>query len=115
MPTTTSTDGGLPGGGREPGETPAQAAARETREETGLEIEVGELLALGEWVHRTPDVLVVVRAHAEGDPRPQDGEVVAECRWVSPAEADAFMPWYPGGVHALVAGRVGDYVDHDSA
>jgi hypothetical protein len=28
---------------------------------------------------------------------------------VSPEEADALMPWYPGGVRALLDGRVGYY------
>lgn len=102
---------GLPGGGREAGETLAAAAARETREETGLEIEVGELLALGEWLHRAHVLFAVFRARADGDPRPQAGEVVVECRWVSPEEADALMPWYPGGLRALLEGRVGYYVD----
>jgi 8-oxo-dGTP diphosphatase len=32
---------GVPGGGREPGETLVQAALREAREETGLEVDVG--------------------------------------------------------------------------
>jgi len=35
----------LPGGRVEPGETPAMAAVREVREETGLAVEVGRLLA----------------------------------------------------------------------
>jgi acetyl-CoA carboxylase carboxyl transferase subunit beta len=41
----------LPGGKTEAGETPAQAARRETREETGLEITVGREL----WTIRVPD------------------------------------------------------------
>ena len=106
---------GLPGGAREAGETLVEAAAREAREETGLDIDVDELLALGEWIHGTHDLFAVFRARAEGDPRPQAGEVVVECRWISLAEADALMPWYPGGVRALLEGRVGYYVDRSSA
>jgi 8-oxo-dGTP diphosphatase len=106
---------GLPGGSREAGETLAEAAAREAREETGLDIEVGELLALGEWIHGTHDLFAVFRARADGDPRPQAGEAVVACRWISLDEADALMPWYPGGVHALLEGRVGYYIDRSSA
>lgn len=35
----------LPGGRSRPGESPAEAAARETREETGLSVAVGRLLS----------------------------------------------------------------------
>jgi len=103
------------GGGREAGETLVEAAAREAREETGLDVEIGELLALGEWIHGTHDLFAVFRARAHGDPRPQAGEAVVACRWISLDEVDALMPWYPGGVRALLEGRVGYYIDRSSA
>lgn len=37
----------LPGGGMEPGELPTEAAIRETKEETGLDVSVGRLFAVG--------------------------------------------------------------------
>ena len=89
-----------------------QAAVRETREEAGLEVDVGELLAVGEVLSDTHDLLFVFRAHATGEPRVQEGEVVVEYRWLSPNEADVLMPLYPGGVQALLDGRIGYYHEH---
>jgi ADP-ribose pyrophosphatase YjhB (NUDIX family) len=37
----------LPGGGMEAGETPSEAASREVKEETGLDVEIDDLLAVG--------------------------------------------------------------------
>jgi 8-oxo-dGTP diphosphatase len=108
---------GFPGGGREPGETLAEAAARETREETGLTVEVGRLLALGEWIQpRTHDLFAVFEARVVGGtPAPQPGEVAVDLRWVTPEEADELMPWYPGGVRRLLGDEVVYYADRDGA
>jgi hypothetical protein len=72
---------------------------------------VVELLAVGEVLSDTHDLLFVFRGRAKGEPRVQEGEVVGEHRWLSPEEADALMPWYPGGVRARFDGRVG-YCGH---
>ena len=52
---TRRTDNGrwcLPGGGMEPGESAAEACAREVLEETGLEVRVGRLIGVYTTPHR---------------------------------------------------------------
>ncbi len=94
------TDNGLwalPGGAQEIGEYVAQAAVRETREETGIEIEVTGLIG----IYSNPDHVV---AYADGEVRqqfsilfrgrplggsPTPSSESSEVRWVRPDELDA--------------------------
>jgi ADP-ribose pyrophosphatase YjhB (NUDIX family) len=81
----------LPGGRIEPGETAAEAAAREVREETGLDVSVGALLATVEIGHYlVHDFAATV---VGGDLRAGDDAI--DVRWCSDDEA-AMLPLTPG-------------------
>ena len=83
----------FPGGIVEPGENPAECAARELAEEAGIELgEDAELVGWSRWI--TPEVVPVrfdtyffvaladVHAHAEAD-----GVEVSDARWFEPRAA----------------------------
>jgi ADP-ribose pyrophosphatase YjhB (NUDIX family) len=80
----------LPGGFMEPGETPEQTVVRELAEETGLSVEVGELVgvfpdAYGET--GIPTINLFYRATvAGGEELPADD--VSEIGWFEPASID---------------------------
>lgn len=86
---------GLPGGGLEPGEGPVEGVLREVWEETGQQIELGELIAVQSqhWVGRAPHGTVedfhAVRIVYRGMcPDPVDvvvhdeGGTTSDARWV---------------------------------
>ena len=73
----------FPGGRVEPGERMADAAAREVREETGLDVEISRQL---DWVERIgPDyhfVIVDFAATVSERQTPTPGDDAADARWV---------------------------------
>lgn len=81
----------VPGGKVDHGETLAEAARREVKEETGLDVEIGEVMWVGESIsdhHHL--VLIDFRGTViSGDLSPADD--AADARWVSLSE----MSQYP--------------------
>jgi 8-oxo-dGTP pyrophosphatase MutT (NUDIX family) len=92
----------------EPDERPDDAAVREVKEETGLEVTVvGEI---GRRVHPQTDRMMVYIAA-----KPSEGTEIfvgdeaelAEVRWVSLAEADELLPGMYGPVREHLAREIG--------
>ena len=86
----------IPGGVVELGETLRQAAVREAQEETGLEVEAGEVLEVVDRIMRDPQqkvqyhyVLVdFLCRRISGETRP--GADASELRWITARELESF-------------------------
>ena len=98
----------FPGGRVEPGEHMADAAAREVREETGLDVEISRPL---DWVERIgPDdhfVIVDFAATVSERQTPTPADDAADARWVHFDEISA-LALVDGLLDFLRANRVVD-------
>lgn len=82
----------LPAGGVEHGETFAEAAVRETAEETGLVVTA--VTTLGERVHPDTGRLIgyVACRVQEGTAHVADTDEVQDIAWAAPAELSSYVP-----------------------
>ena len=102
VPTRRAADGsrvlGLPKGHLDDGETALQAAIREVREETGVDVElIQELGEVRYWYVRDrrkvpKSVHFFLFRYVSGDPADHDEEVV-EARWMGLAEAQIALSY----------------------
>ncbi|MFF3324939.1 NUDIX hydrolase [Streptomyces sp. NPDC002889] len=87
----------FPGGGIEQGETPEQAAVRETLEETALEVKA--VRVLGNRIHPDTgaDMTYVACEPVAGEARVEDAEELAEVAWIRLDDIPTYVPWglYP--------------------
>ncbi len=97
----------IPGGGVEPGESLAQAAIREAKEETNLDITLGPLLYTRPWDDGRFQQMEYAFLVTEfsGEPALRDPEMLAKqsqdnlyrLQWLPPAELDG-QSIYPGPI-----------------
>lgn len=95
----------IPGGGVERYEHPADASAREIREETGIVVASATLALEDVFIskHEGKSDCVILYSTQTGDPVPQaDGTEISESKFFSPGE---LPPNVAGSVHRRLAGE----------
>jgi 8-oxo-dGTP diphosphatase len=100
----------LPGGAVEHNETLQQAAVREALEETGLEVEVGNIVAVNEafFPERGHHALMITFAAKiiGGNIGIHNKEEILDIKWVDLETANQLMPYHKMGVQRLLESSV---------
>lgn len=99
-------DWSLPGGAVEKGETFAQAAIRECKEETNVTIEVETIVAVNEAFFEKEAhhaLFLTFKAKVvDGSIRVVHKDEIEEIKWVDYETADGWMPYHANGVERLL-------------
>lgn len=91
----------FPGGGIEPGEDPNQAAAREIKEEVGIEVEAGQATFFGLYSNQLSNRTVLLYVFLF----PEHGELEGKGQWLQirrPDLSEAYRGKIPSPNHQMI-------------